>query len=202
MKKSIKVPLIIGGAMAGVGVAYAAKSLLHDKESEVARELHIETSIAINKTPAELYAFWHDIRNLPRFMMNLESVTPLENGKSHWVAKGIGGSHVEWDAEIFNEHENELISWRSLGNPDVVNAGTVRFQATPDGQGTNVRVTLNYNPPGGAVGKTILQVFGSEPEQLIREDLKRLKQLLEAGQITGVDGQTSRDSAIPGAAAS
>jgi uncharacterized membrane protein len=124
-------------------------------------------------------------------MQNLESVTVLDQGKSHWVAKGIGPARVEWDAEIYNEKENKLIAWRSLENADVVNAGSVRFQKGPTGHGTYVRVTVNYNPPAGKLSATIAQLLGAEPTQLIKEDLRRLKQIMEAGEIPTIDGQTS-----------
>ncbi|MBA3356331.1 MAG: SRPBCC family protein [Pyrinomonadaceae bacterium] len=81
----------------------------------------MEKSVTINKPPAELYSFWREFRNLPRFMKYLESVTTLDSGRSHWMAKGPGGEKVEWDAEIYNEKENELISWRSLPGSELVN---------------------------------------------------------------------------------
>jgi uncharacterized membrane protein len=98
---------------------------------------------------------------------------------------------VEWDAEIYNEKENELIAWRSLENADIVNAGSVRFQAAPEGHGTYVRITVNYNPPAGKVGATLAQLLEAEPAQLIKEDLRRLKQIMEAGEIATVAGQSS-----------
>lgn len=190
MKKSLKAPLIAGGVIAGAGLAYAAKNLIKNG-SDVARDVHIETSIAINREAADLFAFWRQFSNLPKFMTNLESVTGLDERRSHWVAKGAGGTRIEWDAEIYNEKEDELIAWRSLENADVVNAGSVRFQAGPEGRGTFVRITLNYNPPAGTVGKTVAQLLGSEPEQLIKEDLRRFKQLMETGEIATIAGQTS-----------
>jgi uncharacterized membrane protein len=186
-------PFLAGGAvLLGAGLAYAAAKVISKSVGDkVARDVHLETSIAIDKTPEELYAFWRDFKNLPLFMRNLESVTELSPTQSHWVAKGPGGSRIEWDAEIFNEKENELISWRSLEDADVVNAGSVRFQAGPEGHGTFVRVAMNYNPPAGKVGATVAQLLGAEPAQLIKEDLRRLKQIMEAGEIATIDGQTS-----------
>jgi uncharacterized membrane protein len=160
--------------------------MIRNADENVARDVHIETSIAIDKSPAELYSFWRDFRNLPLFMNNLESVTELDNQRTHWVAKGIAGSKVEWDAEIYNEKENELIAWRSLENADVVNAGSVRFEPDPQGHGTHLRVTMNYNPPAGKAGATIAQLLGAEPSQLIEEDLRRLKQIMEADQVASV----------------
>lgn len=187
-----KHPFMTGGAiLAGAGIAYAMVKTIQTAAETIAREIHIETSIAIDKSPEELFAFWRDLKNLPLFMKNLESVTVLDQRKSHWVAKGVGAARVEWDAEIYNEKENELIAWRSLENADVVNAGSVRFQKGSTGHGTYVRVTVNYNPPAGKLGATIAQLLGAEPRQLIREDLRRLKQMMEAGEIATTDGQTS-----------
>jgi uncharacterized membrane protein len=200
-KKAAEHPFITGGVMlAGAGLAYAAVKLT-SQAGEVARDVHIETSVCIDKSPAELFAFWRNFENLPRFMKNLESVSRLGNGRSHWVAKGLAGSRVEWQAEIYNEIPDELIAWRSLDNADITNAGSVRFERAPAGHGTYVRVNVNYNPPGGKVGASLAQLFGAEPKQLIREDLRRLKQIMEAGEIASIDGQTSgRDesaTAIP-----
>ena len=194
LAQAAKHPVLAGGAvLLGAGLAYAAaKAIMNsDESSDVAREVHVETSIAIDKTPEELFAFWRDLKNLPLFMRNLESVTETDELNSHWVAKGPGNMRVEWDAEIYNEKENELIAWRSLETADVVNAGSVRFQPGPEGHGTFVRVVMNYNPPAGKVGTTLAQLLGAEPAQLIKEDLRRLKQIIEAGEIATIDGQTS-----------
>lgn len=188
-----KHPLVTGGLLlVGAGLAYAiAKKINSEANGEVARDVHLETSIAIDKSPAELFAFWRDFKNLPLFMKNLESVSDLEDGNTHWVAKGPGGIRVEWDAEVYNEKENELIAWRSLENADVVNAGSVRFQQGPQGHGTYVRVAMNYNPPAGKVAATIAGVLRAGPLELIRTDLQRLKQLLETDEVATVDGQSS-----------
>jgi uncharacterized membrane protein len=190
--KAAKHPFVTGGAIiAGAGLAYAAVKTIQSAADSIAREVHIETSITIDKSPEELYAFWQDLQNLPLFMTNLESVTRLDERRSHWVAKGIGNAKVEWDAEIYNEEANELIAWRSLENADVVNAGSVRFQKGPTGHGSYVRVAMNYNPPAGKLGATIAQLLGGEPAQLIKQDLRRLKQIMEAGEVATIDGQTS-----------
>jgi len=185
-------PVLTGGAiLVGAGLAYAVVKTIQSAADEVARGVHLETSSMINKSPEELYRFWRDFRNLPLFMKNLESVTDSDNSHSHWIAKGIGNARFEWDAEIYNEIENELIAWRSLENADVVNAGSVRFEKANGDRGTYVRVTVNYNPPAGKLGSTVAHLLGTEPAQLIKTDLRRLKQMLETGEIATVDGQTS-----------
>ncbi len=152
----------------------------------------MEKSITINQTPESLYKFWRDLENLPRFIEKLESVTPLDERRSHWVVKGPGNTTVEWDAEISNEKENELIAWRSLpGRAEVTNAGSIRFEPAPDGRGTKLSVTVNYNPPGGAAGLLVAKLFGEEPGQLIDLNLRRLKRLVETGEIPTIEGQTS-----------
>ncbi|HEX8138938.1 MAG TPA: SRPBCC family protein [Pyrinomonadaceae bacterium] len=150
--------------------------------------IRVEKSITINRSPQELYSFWRRFENLPRFMNHLESVTTTGGGRSHWVAKAPAGTTVEWDAEVYNEKEGELIAWRSLDGADVDNAGSVRFE--PTGAGTTlVRVTLRYDPPGGALGAAVARLFGENPEQQIEEDLGRFKQVMETGEAGS--GQTS-----------
>src|SRR2546423_8819624 len=106
--KAVKHPLMTGGAiLAGAGLAYAAVKTIQSAADSIAREVHFETSIAIDKSTEELYAFWRDFQNLPLFMKNLESVTRLDERRSHWVTKGIGNAKIEWDAEIYNEDANE-----------------------------------------------------------------------------------------------
>lgn len=175
--------------------AYEAMGINTSKDSEnaipVARDVHVEKSIIIDKTPEELYNFWREFENLPRFMNNLESVTNLGFNRWHWVAKGPVGTRVEWDAEIYNERPNEMIAWRSLEGADVTNAGSVHFEQAPGGRGTQVKVILNYNAPGGKVSALLAKLFGQEPGQMIADDLRRLKQVLETGEIATVEDQPS-----------
>jgi uncharacterized membrane protein len=159
------------------------------------RGIKVEQSVTINKSPEELYRFWRNFENLPRFMNHLESVSVEGSGRSHWVAKAPAGTTVEWDAEVYNEKENELIAWRSLEGADVDNAGSVRFEPATDGRGTVVRVSLKYDPPGGVIGSTFAKLFGEEPSQQIEEDLRRFKQVMEAGDILTTEGQSSGRSA-------
>jgi uncharacterized membrane protein len=161
-----------------------------EDELEIARDIHIEKSIIIDKTPEELFRFWREFENLPRFMTHLESVTNISLKRSHWKAKGPVGSTLEWDAEIFNEKPNELIAWRSLEG-EVTNAGSVHFEPTASGKGTLLKVVLNYNAPGGKVSALLAKLFGHEPGQMIEEDLLRLKQVLETGEMANLEGQPS-----------
>ena len=152
-------------------------------------ERPVVTTITINKPAEELYAFWRNFENLPRFMSHLLAVTDTGDGHSHWMAKGPAGTEVEWDAEITEEIPNEVISWRSLPGSTVQNSGTVRFAPATGGRGTVLHVELQYRPPGGVVGATIVKLFGEAPEKQLPVDLMRVKQLFETGEIARTEGQ-------------
>jgi uncharacterized membrane protein len=154
------------------------------------RGIHVREAIRLEKPIDEVYRFWRRLENLPRFMTYLERVTDLGGGRSRWVAKGPAGVRVEWDAEIINEVENQVIGWQSLPGSDVVTAGSVNFDAVRRGRSTQVTVHLQYAPPAGKLGGLAATIFGREPSQTIREDLRRLKQILEAGEVAS-SGQES-----------
>jgi uncharacterized membrane protein len=154
------------------------------------RGVNVEQAMTINRRPDELYAFWRKLERLPRIMSHLISVNEIDSRRSHWVAKGPAGRKVEWDAEIITEIPNELIGWRTLADADVVSAGSVRFKPAPGNRGTEVHVRLQYEPPAGKIGATVAWLLGSEPAQTIQEDLRRFKQLMEAGEIPTIEGQS------------
>jgi uncharacterized membrane protein len=174
--------------MLGVNTA-SAKSDNPLVSVPASKGIKVEKSVTINRSPEELYRFWRKLENLPRFMNHLESVTAIGPGRSHWVARAPAGKTVEWDAEIYNEKDNELIAWRSLEGADVDNAGSVRFEPADGGRATLVKVTLKYDPPGGVIGSIVAKLFGEEPSQQIEEDLNRLKDVMETGESAGTSGQ-------------
>jgi uncharacterized membrane protein len=138
-------------------------------------------SISVARPRSEVYAFWRDFENLPRFMHNLESVENLGGGRSHWVSKGVAGTDREWDAELVEDRPNERISWRTVGDDNTArHAGTVSFLSIGD-SATEVRVQIEYDPPAGALGASIAKLFGDEPGQQIEQDLERFKRVLETG---------------------
>jgi uncharacterized membrane protein len=156
------------------------------------RSIRVEKSITVNRLPEELYQFWRNFENLPRFMAHLDAVQATGEKRSHWRAKALAGMTVEWDAEIINDRPHELIAWRSVEGADVDNAGSVHFKRAPGGRGTEVKVEMRYIPPGGVIGATIAKLFGEEPEQQVGEDLRRFKQVMEAGEVVQSDA-TVRD---------
>lgn len=156
------------------------------------RGVHVREATTVNRPREEVYRFWRDFGNLPRFMDHLESVEVLDDVRSRWKAKAPAGARVEWDAEIVEDRENELISWRSLQHADVSNSGSVRFVPAPGNRGTEVHVELRYQPPGGNLGAIVAKLFGEEPSQQVKGDLRRFKQVMEVGEVVHSEASIHR----------
>lgn len=146
------------------------------------------TTTTVNRPPDEVYRYWRDLENLPRFSYHLLSVRPTAGGHSHWVARGPAGSTVSWDAEIVEDVPAERLSWRSLPGADVDNSGCVQFRPAPGGRGTEVTVELRTSVPGGRAGRAAAMVAGEHPQQQAEDDLRRFKQILETGEVVRSDG--------------
>lgn len=151
--------------------------------------IRVNQSIAVYRPVDEVYGFFRNFKNLSRFMAHVNDVRETDDTHSHWYVQGPGGLELEWDAEIINDQPNELIAWRSINSPGVESTGSVRFEHAPGERGTLLHVSLNYLPPGGALGAAIAKLMGEEPEAQIKDDLRRLKQILEAGEIATTEGQ-------------
>jgi uncharacterized membrane protein len=145
--------------------------------------MNVMKSITVARPRSEVYAFWRDFENLPRFMHHLESVEILGGGRSHWSVKSPIGKDVEWDAEVVEDRRNERISWRTIGaDDDVRHAGSVSFRPLGDSQ-TEVQVDLTYDAPGGRMGAIVARLFGEVPGKQIEDDLERFKRILETGDV-------------------
>jgi uncharacterized membrane protein len=192
---------LLGGALVHRGVtgncmAYSALGVNTARPDDcrpvtiaAGRGVRIEQSATVLKDPYELFTFWRNFRNLPRVMRHLHSVEVISDNRSHWVASAPFGKTVEWDAEIYTERENELIGWRSLAGSQVDTAGSVHFRKAPGNRGTEVRVNLKYDPPAGKVGAAVAALFGESANQQVQDDLRRFKQMMEAGEIPTNEGQ-------------
>lgn len=152
----------------------------------------ITKSLTINKPKSEVYQYWRKLENLPTFMQHLESVSQTDEKRSHWVAPVPGGlGKISWDAEIIEEVENEKLSWRSVLNAAVDNSGEVLFKDAPAGQGTEIYVIIKYLPPAGAIGTAVAKLFNPAFKQMVKEDLRRFKKLMETGEIPVSEAQPS-----------
>lgn len=180
------------GALAGIGAAGAyATSRRRRRAARTAgadQTTGVRAAVTVRRSPEEVYAFWRDVENLSRFTAHLEAVRAAGERLSHWTAKAPAGRTVEWDAEIVEDRPGELIAWRSCEGAQVDNSGTVRFAPAPGERGTEVHVDMTYAPPGGPVGQIVAKLFGEEPQQQVRNDLRRLKQVLETGTVVRSEG--------------
>jgi uncharacterized membrane protein len=192
-----KVGRLIAATAAVAGVTAfdtysAARQSRRSSLSRIAAPIHVLRTITIFREPSEVYEFWRDLSNLPRFMAHLESVDASDR-ISKWRAKGPAGTAITWDAEIVLDRPGECIAWRSVeGSTRVPNRGVVRFSEAPGDRGTEVQVELKYEPPAGAIGAAFAKLFGEEPSQQIAGDLKRLKQVLETGEVLHSDASIHR----------
>lgn len=187
--------LLVRGA---TGFCPVNQALHVDTAHQASKGVEISQSLTINKPRPEVYQFWRQLENLPRFMQYLEDVRQTGPKRSHWVAripkdiiykKKLGT--IEWDADIEQEEENSRIAWRSLPGADVENAGEVYFTDAPANRGTEVHATISYRPPLGAAGKLAAKLLNPVFEGMVKQDLRRFKRLLEAGEIPTIIGQPS-----------
>ncbi|AEY90338.1 cyclase/dehydrase [Streptomyces hygroscopicus subsp. jinggangensis 5008] len=149
--------------------------------------MELTAATTVTQPPDEVYALWRDLERLPDFMAHLDEVRVTGPRTSHWRA-GAPFGEVEWDAETTQEVAGRLIAWRSVDGADIDNSGEVRFEPAPGGRGTEIRVTLRYDLPGGALGKAVARYFGEEPHQQLDDDLRRFKQIAETGEVVRSEG--------------
>jgi uncharacterized membrane protein len=169
--------LLIAGALAAAGTAYYAT------RKPVYSGIKLKKSIVIERPASELYDFWHNFENLPRITDFLESVEVLDVTRSRWTVAAPGGLPIHWEADVTKDVRNEMIGWRSLEHSVIETAGYVRFEPASGGRGTLVRVALEYGLPAGRIGAAVASLFGKRPGTHIEEMLRRLKQLMETGEL-------------------
>lgn len=180
-------------AVAGVAALdlYASKLELRSSMAEARQDVPVHASLMINSPPDQVYAYWRKLENLPRFMSYLESVTELDEHRSEWTARMPGGMQLRWQSEIVEDQPGRLVSWRTIAGSEINHVGSVRFEPGPGGQGTQVYVEIYYGMPGGSTAARAAELVSIAPESVVTEDLRRLKQLTETGEIATTRGQSS-----------
>jgi uncharacterized membrane protein len=181
MDRIADAPVRAGGGASSFGKGGRGMESRDDGKRRVTR------SITVKRPIEDVYGFWRDPQNLARYSRHLRSVT-VDGKRSHWVAEAPRGGTVEWVSEIVEEVPNALLAWRSRADSEARNEGTVWFKAAPSDRGTEVRVELRYDASGGSAGGAVAKLFGAEPEQQLRDDLRRFKQVLETGEVVLSDG--------------
>ena len=183
---------LAGSALAARGATgYCPANAALGRDSAKRRDaLDLTTALTVQAPRDEVYAFWRRLENLPSFMEHVREVRTLGGGRSHWAADVPGlDAALEWDAETVADDENERLAWRSVPGADVENAGEVRFADAPAGQGTEVHVTIRYRPPAGAAGRAFGKLLDPVFEQMVKEDVRRFKHVIEAGEVPTTEGQ-------------
>jgi uncharacterized membrane protein len=158
----------------------------------VSRHIHVRHSVAIDAPPDEIYARWRDLASLPRILSHVNRVEIVDERRSRWHADAPLGGEVSWEATIEEDRPGQLISWRSTPDSTVETEGRVEFRAAPGNRGTIMHVDLIYHPPGGVVGAAAAKLFRTDPEKEVREDLRRFKQSVEAGEVATSEGPSAR----------
>jgi uncharacterized membrane protein len=174
----------------GVDVYAALRTTSHDQARHASGQRHhsLRAAVTVQRPPDDVYSFWRNLENLPQFMHHLKSVTADGDGRSHWVANAPIGQPVQWDAEVVEDEPGKRIAWQSLPGSGISNSGSVEFTPDRSGKGTEVRVTIGYQLPGGALGKAAATLLGESPDQQVNDDLRRFKQIMETGQVLRSDG--------------
>ncbi|RSB44614.1 SRPBCC family protein [Brevundimonas sp. 357] len=141
-------------------------------------------AVLIRRPRSALYGYWRDLSNLPAFSETVKSVEVLDFTHSRWIVEGPGGKDVELTSVVTEDQADRRIAWSSTEGSDVDHEGWIEFRDNPFGRGTEVRLFISYDPPGGVVGKTIAKVMQREPRLQARRELRRFKQLMETGEIS------------------
>ncbi|HSM55070.1 MAG TPA: SRPBCC family protein [Candidatus Sulfomarinibacteraceae bacterium] len=189
----------VGLLLAPVGVALLYRGLTGrsrlyeqlemDTSEEGSRGIEVRKSVTVNKEPMEVYEFWRELENLPRFMNHLEAVEKVGEGRSCWRVKMAPGPAIEWEAELTEDRPGEVIGWQTLPGSDVAHRGEVHFARAPGNRGTEVTVHMQYRPPAGAAGELFARLANAVTAQEIKEEIRNFKRLLEAGELPTVEGQ-------------
>ena len=182
----------LGASLAGGAAAYRGIGRLTHRDGGGAdaeqRGITVTRGVTVNRQLGELYRFWRDLSNVPRFSACVESVEELDDRRSRWTARGPGGVTASWEVELAEEREPEVLLWRSAPGARVQHTLALTLTPAPGGRGVEVRLAASITPPGGAV---VAQVVGEWPDRQLTEELRRFKQLVETGEVATTEGQPS-----------
>lgn len=172
-----------GMVMCALGGALVARASANEELAQTLRGhgILVEKSIWVDSPVDQVFAYWRDLENLPRWMSHVREVRALGDGRYHWRVDGPAGVPVEWESEMLNIEENREMTWHTVGDAQVGHVGRIRFE--PEGSGTRLQVQMRYMPPGGVVGHAVARVFGADPKTEMDEDLMRMKSAIETAKL-------------------
>jgi len=171
-------------ALAGGGIALAGA-----KARPYLKPFSARSSMLVNCSPEQAFQRWRKFEDFPQFMRHVQSVQNLGDGRYRWVAVGPADTPVQWDAQVGTVRENELIEWHTLPNSQITVNGRVEFEQEPEDRGTSIHVEIQFAPPAGTLDYAVARLFGKDPGFIMRQDLRRFKALVEAGEVATTEGQ-------------
>lgn len=184
---------VVGAALAARGAAkgdpltHALRSSTSERRQARERGWSsaaiVTRAVTINRPRRELYRFWRDFSNLPRFMESVRRIDMIDGQRTRWLVDGPAGRVVQWEAVVTLDEPDRRIGWVSEDGGDIRNAGWVDFSDAPGGRGTEVRAEIVYEPPAGRFGRAVAYLLQREPTLQIRRDLRRFKALMETGEV-------------------
>lgn len=183
-----------GLALRAAGLALLARSV-----AAGSRSLDIHKATRVRSPIEDVFGYWAEFENFPRFMANVLEVERTAGNRWHWVVRGPAGTHLEWDAELSVFEPERVLAWRSLPGADLDNSGSVHFTPTGETE-TRIDVRVSIQPPAGAlgsIGHAIATLLGRDPETEMDEDLARFKALMENGEIAVEGRPPVRRSDLP-----
>ncbi|MGH7233558.1 MAG: SRPBCC family protein [Nitrospiraceae bacterium] len=187
-----------GAALFGVALVTRASSNLPMKRivgvGAGRRAVEINKTMNIAAPIDQVFEFWSNYKEFPRYTVHVHDVREKGEGRSRWTVLGTGGLELSWNAVITSFIPNQELAWRTEPDSSVQHAGILKFMDNQDGT-TTLHIRMSYNPPAGALGHGIATLFRTDPKTLIEEDLVRIKTVLENGKIP-------RDVQQPGASTS
>ncbi len=149
---------------------------------------NVTKEIIVNAPVSQVFTFWKNFENFPRFMENIESIHVIGPEMTHWKMKGPLGMSVEWDAKTTYIEENKKISWQSTEGT-IETHGAVVFEEI-EADRTRVTVGIEYKPPGGVIGETVAKLINN-PDHQLEEDLMRFKKVVQEGKDEFASGATA-----------
>lgn len=192
---------LVGGGLIYRGTTghcsmYSALQMNTAARSAFPAAIRVQRSIRVNRDPQSVYAQWRRLENLPEFMDTIESVTVLDERRSRWVAKGPIGTYLEWESEIVEDVPGHHIAWRSVEGAPFKNSGAVGFVSQDGGRSTEVKVSVQYEPPGGYLGEALARLLGQDAKRQLERDLSRFKQMVESGRLVAPSVQPASGASM------
>lgn len=153
------------------------------RQARLGRMAVVGRTVTINRPRTDVYDFWRDPANMPAFMEHLDRVTDMGDGTYRWIMSGPAGLSVTLDTRIVSDRPGEEIVWKSVETSPIESEGRVTFLDAPGDRGTEVEAMIIYKPLLGELGRVVSILAGRDPATQGRRALKRLKMLMETGEI-------------------